>query len=149
MKITDALVQRLMKKWWVRLGLEDWRISWEWLSDAELNENFQDYKASAYTQRQPAERTAQISLSSEVSWVYPGITSEIDTDLERVVLHELAHIYFMPQDEFMNLADDLTDPYLPAAVRTRNWSFLTKAREGYVRSFVELMLRQERENEHR
>lgn len=142
MKITDKLVQRLMEKWWIRLGLEDWRITWEWESDASLNDGL-DVESSAYTQRFPAERAAQIHISSERGWEYPG-TSSIDNDLERVVLHELSHIYFAPQDAFLHTGDELVTSYLPSAVGKQHWNLMVSAREGYVKSFVELMLRQEK-----
>jgi len=141
MKITDKLVQRLMIKWWVRLGLEDWRIQWQWNTQDEIEA--EQYNASAYTTRWADERAAQIHISSERKWEYPG-TANLDDDLERVILHELTHVYFMPQDQPLHTANDMVKNYLPKDVWKHHWDLLVASREGYVQSFVELLLRQDR-----
>lgn len=142
-KVSDRLVQQLMEKWWVRLGLGDWRIRWQWDTQDSIDKNNDTAGSPAYTERWPYIRAATVHMSSEVAWMYPEVSNP-DVDLEAVILHELSHLYFAPYDVPLDQAHNFVRPYLPDATRAFHWRLLVDAREGYVDAFVELLLREER-----
>jgi hypothetical protein len=87
----ESRLDRQMRLWQKRLGMDDWNVAVRVVRQSEINPN-----AWGEAQWDPDNRTATISVLDPRDYNLRG--SELRQDMECTIVHELVHIQVAPLD---------------------------------------------------
>lgn len=126
---TDAEVNRLIKLWKKRLGLQGVDIGWRWAKQSVIQQGV-GYSAIASTEYDGSEVRALISFSSDTDWTDGQFYS--DHNLEDTVVHELLHIRFAHAEDKLNFVGEVLLPLLSPDNGRIVGALMDSARERYI-----------------
>jgi len=82
-------VKSLIRKWQIRLSIQDWVITYEFCTNGEMDGEYRDtHEVLGRCLRDPDDCTAHIQLRHRLG-----------TQLESVILHEMLHILDLETEE--------------------------------------------------
>lgn len=122
-------VNRLVRLWKARLGLQSWAITWKWVQQDVLNQET-GYAALASTGCDSSELRAVINFSLDVQWTIDEFYS--DHNFEDTVVHELLHIRMAAADDKVDSVRYMLGTALSPEQGRIVGKLLDEARERYI-----------------
>lgn len=87
----EEVVTACAPSWQVRLGLAHWEIQHIFLDEFDGDDPNGNLKVTAYTEVRWNYEQA------EIRWYLPSAARATDSEIERVVVHELVHVLLSPE----------------------------------------------------